>query len=122
MKLALCLAAALSAALPTVAYAEFAISLRARVAAQCQLVDISATIGSSVVLVRTACNVPEFSLVLAGDGGSSVEFAKGHNALVSAAYGKTIEVQVQNPGVQTFQILLDAPVVKTRPEFSVEHH
>lgn len=122
MKLALCLAAALSAALPTVAYAEFAISLRARVAAQCQLVDVSATTGSSVVLVRTACNVPEFSLVLAGDGGTSVEFAKGHNAMVSSAYGNTIAVQVQNPGVQTFQILLDSPVVKAHPEFAVEYY
>lgn len=122
MKLALCLAAALSATLPTVAYAEFAISLRARVAAQCQLVDISATTGSSVVLVRTACNVPEFSLVLAADEGSSVEYAKGHNAMVSTAFGNTISVQVQNPGVQTFRILLDAPVGKARPDFAVEYY
>ena len=116
MKLAIGLAAAIGIVAPAIANAEISFSLRARVAPQCQVIAVDAAEGSNLISVSTACNMEQFALVVAELGDPSIQGVTSQNAVVDAAPDGLMTVAVENPGVQTFGIVLDAPLGAELPE------
>jgi hypothetical protein len=120
MKLALGLAGALAILAPTSATADVVFTLRARIQPQCQVIDVTAAAGSADITVRTACNVERFQLTVGEMGEPAIATASGQNAAVFAGLDGTIAVTVDNPGIQTVAITLDAPLGEEMPVITLQ--
>jgi hypothetical protein len=120
MKFALGLIGALGIIAPTSAAADVVFKLRARIEPQCEVIAVSGAAGSTDITVRTACNVERFQLTVGETGEPAVTTASGQNAFVSAGADGTIAVAVDNPGFQTVQITLDAPLGDELPIISLQ--
>lgn len=94
--------------MPGVSFADVSIQLRARVEARCEVISLEATEGSADVIVRAACNVPRYTLVLQGAG--EVVSAASAEAATVGGPGPVVTVDLDRPGFQTIAIKLEQPV------------
>lgn len=103
---------AVTAMMPGVSAADVSIQLRARVEARCEVISLQALEGSRDIVVRAACNVPSYTLVLEGAG--DVVSASSAEAGTVGGPGNVVRVDLNTPGFQTIEITLDEPLASAQ--------
>lgn len=120
MKFAAALISTLAMLLPTAAQADVVLTIRARIAPQCEVISVTGVPGTSDITVRTACNVPRYLLVVDDVIGPQVAVATAQNASVATTPDGAVDVSVENPGIQTVSITLDAPMGADLPVVTLQ--
>lgn len=120
MKAILPVLSAIALLVPAAAQAEVRMNLRANVAPQCQVLSVSAMAGSPDFVVRVACNVERFSLSVLQPDGAVVGASMADNSAVSRLGDDAVMVSVENPGVQTLRITMDAPMAGQAPVVALQ--
>lgn len=112
MKAFLIAASLVAGVIPSVSFADVSIQIRARIEARCQVISLEAQEGSADIVVRAACNVPNYTLVLQGAG--DVISATSAEAGTVEGPGPVVRVDLNSPGFQTIAITLDQPLVSAQ--------